>query len=138
VPPRLAAPPPVSLSLYPFIGPFARWEQVEHRAGIVAIVARSGMGALPYRPLFVTDADDLREAMAKLQKGGAFSTHGTEPLAYAALYTDVVAAARRQIVAELRARYQLPATLPTAALLARLPSTVRSAHRRSPARRRRV
>jgi hypothetical protein len=52
------------------------------------------MGALPYRPLFVTEADDLYEAMAKLQaKSGAFSTQGTEPIADAALYTDVIAAA---------------------------------------------
>ena len=60
----------------------------------MAIVARSGMGSLPYRLLFVTQADELYEVTAQLlAKGVALSAHGTEPIVDAALYTDVIAAA---------------------------------------------
>ena len=138
-PPRLGIPlSPLSLGQYPFIGPFARWEQLEHSAGIVALVEQAPGGALSSRPLWLAEADDLQEAMAKFQaKGAPLSLQGTGPIAYAALYTNLVTAARRQIVAELRTRYQLPSVLPTAAPHSSSSAPVpQSARRRSPARRR--
>lgn len=138
-PTRLVIPlSPISLGQYPFIGPFSRWEQLEPRAGIVALVEQSTVGTLSYRPLWLAEADDLHEAMAKFQaKGAALSLHGTGPITYAALYTELVAAARRQIVAELRTRYRLPSFLPTTMPRASSSAPVsQSARRRSPARRR--
>jgi hypothetical protein len=107
---------PIVLGHYPFVGPFPRWEMLEHRAGILAIVQRSAVHAPPYRPLWIAEADDLYAAMAKLHATAVIApTQRRGPVAYAALYTEVVTAARRQIVTALRARYQLPAALPVAA-----------------------
>src|SRR5262249_33001781 len=142
--PRTSTPSDRALSLpllllghYPFVGPFGHWKQLEHRAGILAIVQRSTVGTLPYRVLWLTEAEDVQKALAQLQaRGRALSGRGREAIVYAALYTDVVAAARCQIVAELRTRYQLLSFLPTTAprSLYSAPGA-RSARRRSLARR---
>lgn len=68
--------PPLGLGYYLFTDPFARWERLEHGAGIVAIVHRLTMDILPYRPLCVTEADDLHEARKRFPvKGGIMSLY---------------------------------------------------------------
>ncbi len=73
----------------------------------MAFVERSTVGPLPYRVLYLAEADDVQEAVAQRQiKKSSGSTQRRDPVAYAALYTEAVPTARQQIVAELRARYQ--------------------------------
>lgn len=105
--------PAVSLGRYPFAEPTTRWEELQHSAGLFVILERPTDPGQSYRPLFVDEAEDVHHALAKLSARALLpAAVGTRTVVYAALYTELVKAARRQIVAELRAVYQLPATLP--------------------------
>jgi hypothetical protein len=125
IPPRPKAPrsvspnvplPPVVLSHYPFAGPFVHWDAVQHRAGLFVLLERTGSSAQPYRLLFLDEAEDLHHAVATLQaKRGRVISWDMDRVVYAVLYTDLAPAARRQIVAKLRAHYQHTASLPAVA-----------------------
>ncbi len=124
--------PPLTLGHYPFLGPFLHWQHLEHRAGILALVQRAPLGPLPYRVLWVGEAEDVQAAVGQWQareRGG--SGRERVPIAYAALYTDVLAGARKQIVAELRAQAQPPEDQPTIQPLGSPAPLARTARRRT-------
>ena len=62
----------------------------------------------------------LKEAFLQQALRGAVSEDGTNSLCRSTLYTDVMAAAWRRIVAELRARYQWFLDLLTQSLMRRI------------------
>jgi hypothetical protein len=129
--------PPVLLGRYPFAGPFARWEELQHRAGLFAILACPMSSAQSYHPLYFGEADDLRQKMATLRAKSLLPAgpgHGA--LVYAALYTDLLPSARRHLVAELRTHYQLPTSVAgVASSLLPHPAVVRPALPRGRTRR---
>ena len=104
------------LGHYPFAGPFVHGDAVQHRAGLFILLERTGSSARPYRLLFLDEAEDLHHAVATLQaKRGRVISWDPDTVVYAALYTDLAPAARRQIVAELRTHSQRTASLPAVA-----------------------
>jgi hypothetical protein len=104
---------PVSLAGYPFSEISTHWETLPHGAGIFALLHRPADPGQPYQPLFLDEADDIHEALTRLHTRALLSTaeeRGT--VVYAVLYTELVAAARCQIVAELRTDFHLSTALP--------------------------
>jgi hypothetical protein len=122
----------VSLGRYPFAEPTTHWEALPHGAGLFVILERPTEPGQSYRPLFLHEAEDVRQAIAKLNARARLPRVGTGSVVYTALYTALVPAARRQIVAELRTAYHLPATLPPArpSALASPPRSRRGRERR--------
>jgi hypothetical protein len=102
----------VLLGPYPFAGPFARWEELQHRAGLFAILACPPASVQAYHPLFVGEADDIYQQMATLSAKFMYPVGPEQGVfAFAALYTDLLPSARRHLVAELRTLYQLPPSI---------------------------
>jgi hypothetical protein len=103
--------PPVLLGRYPFAQVTTRWEALPHSGGLFAILDRLTEPGSPYRPRFLDEADDIVHALATLHTRALLPQGEMKTRVYAALPTELVKAARRQIVTELRTLYQLPATL---------------------------
>ena len=107
--------PPVSLGGYPFPELSTQWETIPHQAGLFAVLEWLPT-AEGYRLLVLDEAADRHEALATLHRRAmAPKVRSRSVLVYATLATDVVRAARQQIVATLRAVSHLP-TPPSSAL----------------------
>jgi hypothetical protein len=103
--------PPVSLGGYPFPELTTQWTKLPHQAGLFAILERVP-AAEGYRPLFLSEAADIHEALATLSRRATLpGVSKTSVLVYAALATNVVRTARQHIVTTLRTLYQLPPSL---------------------------
>ena len=103
----------MSLGGYPFAETSTRWETLPHGAGIFALLHRPADPRQSYQPLFLDEADDVREALAGLSTRvllSAAEEKGT--IVYAVLYTELVTAALRQIVTGLCTELHLPTTPP--------------------------
>jgi hypothetical protein len=128
--PPTAPLPPVALGGYPFTETTRQWKALPHRAGLVAILQAPSVPGQSYRPLFLTEAEDVHRAIDILQgRSALLAAKSTETIVYAALYTELVKAARRQIVVDLQALYHLPTSLPLT-----LPPPPSRPSRRPPAR----
>jgi hypothetical protein len=108
---------PVALGPYPFSEITTRWKTLPHGAGIVALLHQPANPGQSYQLFFLDEADDVHDALAQLHTRALLSVAEENGMVvYAVLYTELVAAARRQIVAELRTDSHLPTALSPSSL----------------------